>query len=328
MKYPTLEPSLSYERINDLGWTVTDNNSGNEQIVSTEELMFMQELDGYSDPYEIAPPNWSDKDIKVFLNFLKENSFIKSRINKVGFLQFAIPLIKIKRITMKTRVVCLILNCLLLVSFFPVFVAGCVLIFKNIDFLYTSYSYSVLTFGLLFGLIFGVVSHEAGHAVCGLSYGNSKVYEAGLIVGLFLGAYVEINSEKVKERRRRIQIAAGGIEMNLLVSGVSFIIFSFFPMLPMFFVGIGISNIVLASVNLILIASLDGSGIIDELLGTESLFFSNIEWILNRELRDAILFQGITGYIKIIACIISALFQIAYPALIILSISSFVGLFE
>lgn len=91
MKYPTLEPSLSYERINDLGWTVTDNNSGNEQIVSTEELMFMQELDGYSDPYEIAPPNWSDKDIKVFLNFLKENSFIKSRINKVGFLQIAYP---------------------------------------------------------------------------------------------------------------------------------------------------------------------------------------------------------------------------------------------
>lgn len=77
-----------------------------------------------------------------------------------------------------------------------------------------------------------------------------------------------------------------------------------------------------------LIVSLDGSGIIDELLGTESLFLSNFDWTLNRELRDEILSQGITGYIKIIACIISALFQIVYPALIILSISSFVGLFE
>lgn len=328
MKYPILEPSLSYEQINALGWIVTDNISGNEQIVSSEELMFMQELDGYSDPYEIAPESWSDKDIKFFLNFLKENRFIKSRIRKVGFLQFVIPLIKIKRINIKTKVVCLVLNCLLLVSFPPVFVAGCVLFSKNIDFLYTSYSYSVLTFGLLFGLIFGVVSHETGHAISGLSYGNSKVNEAGLIVGLFFGAYVEINSEKVKERRRRIQITAGGIEMNLLVSGISFILFYFFPMLYSFFAGIGIANIILACINLTLIVSLDGCGIIDELLGTESLFLSNFDWILNKELRYEILSQGLTGYVKIAACIISALFQIAYPALIILNISSFVGLFK
>lgn len=327
MKYPILEPSLSYERINALGWIVTDNISGHEQIVSTEELKFMQELDGDSDPYEIAPVEWSDKDISGFLNFLGENHFIKSRIRKVGFLQFAIPVVQIKS-TLKLRGICLILNCLLLVSFLPVFVAGCVLFSKNIDFLYTYYSYSVLIFGLLFGVIFGIVTHEAGHAICGLSYGKSKVYEAGLIVGLFFGAYVEINSEKVKERRRRIQITAGGVEMNLLLSGVSFIFFYFFPMLSTFFAGIGIANIFLAAVNLILIVSLDGSGIFDELLGTESLFLSNFDWMLNKEIRDEILSQGITGHAKIIACIISALFQIAYPALIILNISSFVGLFK
>lgn len=227
MKYPILEPSLSYERINALGWIVTDNISGNEQIVSTEELKFMQELDGYSDPYEIAPVEWSDKDISCFLNFLKENHFVKSRIRKVGFLQFAIPVVQIKA-TLKLRGICLILNCLLLVSFLPIFVVGCVLFSKNIDLLYTYYSYSVLIFGLLLGVIFGIVTHETGHAICGLSYGKSKVYEAGLIAGLFFGAYVEINSEKVKERIRRIQITAGGVEMNLLLSGVSFIFSTFF----------------------------------------------------------------------------------------------------
>lgn len=327
MKYPILEPSLTCEKINVLGWIVTDKMSGNEQIFSNEELMFMQKLDGYSNPYEIAPENWSNKDIKCFLNFLKENHFIKSRIRKVGFLQFAIPLVKIKA-TLKLRGICLILNCLLLVSFLPIFVVGCVLFSKSIDFLFTYYSYSVLIFGLLFGVILGIVAHEAGHALCGMSYGNCKVYEAGLIVGLFFGAYVEINSEKVKERRRRIQITAGGIEMNLLLSGVSFIFFYFFPMLSTFFAGIGIANIFLAAVNLILIVSLDGSGIFDELLGTESLFLSNFDWMLNREKRDEILSKGITGYVKIIACIISALFQTAYPALIILNISSLVGLFK
>lgn len=327
MKYPKLEPSLSYERINALGWIVTDNISGNEQIVSSEEMMFMQELDGYSDPYEIAPAEWSDKDIKIFLNFLKENHFIKGKIRKVGFLQFAIPVIKIKA-TLKLRGICLILNCLLLASFIPIFVVGCVLLSKSIDFFFTYYSYSVLIFGLSFGVIFGIVVHETGHAICGLSYGKSKVYEAGLIVGLFFGAYVEINCEKVKERRRRIQIIAGGIEMNLLLSGVSFIFFYFFPMLSTFFAGIGIANIFLAAINLILIVSLDGSGIFDELLGTESLFLSNFDWMLSREIRDEILSKGITGYVKIIACIISALFQIAYPALIILNISSLVVLFK
>lgn len=327
MKYPILEPSLTCEKINVLGWIVTNKMSGDEQIFSTEELMFMQKLDGYSDPYEIAPANWSNKDIKYFLNFLKENHFIKSRIRKVGFLQFAIPVIKIKA-TLKLRGACLILNSLLLVSFLPVFVAGCVLFSKNIDFLYTYYSYSVLIFGILFGVIFGIVAHEAGHAVCGLSYGNCKVYETGLIVGLFFGAYVEINSEKVKERRRKIQITAGGIETNLLISGISFILFYLFPMLSTFFAGIGIANVMLASINLLLIVSLDGAGIFDELLGTESLFLSNFYWVLNRDIRYEILSQGITGYVKIIACIISALIQIAYPALIILNISSLVGLFK
>lgn len=99
-------------------------------------------------------------------------------------------------------------------------------------------------------------------------------------------------------------------------------------MLSTFFAGIGIANIFLAAVNLILIVSLDGYGIFDELLGTESLFLSNFDWMLNKEIRDEILSQGITGHIKIIACIISAFFQIAYPALIILNISSFVGLFK
>lgn len=330
MRYPKLVDTLSYEQADSfgLGYIVKDKSSGIEQLVDRDQLAFMLTLDGNTDPYNNIPNCWSKNDVKSFLNTLKENSFVKCKIKKIGVLSFAIPLIKIKRITIKTRAVCLILNFILMVSFLPVCVAGCMLFAKNIDFLDTYYSYLYLMIGLGLGTIFGVVFHECGHAVCGLSYGNSKVYEAGLIVGLFFGAYVEVNSEKVKERRRRIQITASGIQVNLLISGIAFIVYSFFPQFSSLFAGMGIANIVLALVNIIAIFSLDGAGIVDELLGTESLFLSALIFLLDRDTRQMMLSQGITGYVKIAACAISFLFQIAYPALMILNFCSLAVLFK
>lgn len=330
MRYPKLVDTLLYEQADSfgLGYIVKDKSSGIEQLVDREQLAFMLTLDGNTDPYNNIPDCWSKKDVKLFLNTLKENSFVKCKIRKIGVLSFAIPLIKIKRITMKTRAVCLILNFILMVSFLPVCVAGCMLFVKNIDFLDTYFSYLYLMCGLWLGTSFAIVFHECGHAVSGLSYGNSKVYEAGLIVGLFFGAYVGINSEKVKERRRRIQITAGGIEVNLLISGIAFIVYSFFPQFSSLFAGIGIANIILAFVNIIAIFSLDGAGIVDELLGTESLFLSALIFLLDRDTRQIMLSQGIIGYLKITACAISSLFQLAYPALMILNFCSLAVLFK
>lgn len=330
MRYPKLVDTLSYEQADSfgLGYIVKDKSSGIEQLVDREQLAFMLTLDGNTDPYNNIPDCWSKNDVKSFLNTLKENSFVKCKIRKIGVLSFAIPLIKIKRITMKTRAICLILNFILMVSFLPVCVAGCMLFAKNIDFLDTYYSYLYLMIGLGLGTLFGLVFHECGHAVSGLSYGNSKVYEAGLIVGLFFGAYVEVNSEKVKERRRRIQITASGIQVNLLISGIAFIVYSFFPQFSSLFAGMGIANIVLALVNIIAIFSLDGAGIVDELLGTESLFLSALIFLLDRDTRQMMLSQGIIGYLKITACAISSLFQLAYPALMILNFCSLAVLFK
>lgn len=321
MKYPRLVYTLSYKKIDDFHFIVTDEVSGNEQTISGSERLFMKQLDGYTDPYKIAPENWTIEDIDVFLDFLKENHFTGSRIRKNGFLSFTLSLIKITP-TLKKRMACLILNCILLISFLPVFVTGCVLFVKNLSFVDTYFNYSYMAAGIVFGTLVGLIFHEIGHVICALSYGKSKVYEAGLVIGIFLGAYVAMNTERIKEKRRKIQIMAGGIEVNLLIAGLSFILYAFIPELSSFFAGAAWPNAILAAINSILIVSLDGCGIMDELMDSESVFFTALDFITNRDTREKMLCQGITGVVKIIAYVISSLFQIAYPALLIINIYS------
>lgn len=328
MKCPKMANTLIFKKIDGFNWLVKEQMSGNVQMLDSVEVKFMRTFDGNTNPYEMIPHGWSRNDVDEFLKFLKENYFIRrSRINKIGLLSVTISLFKIKP-TMKIRAVSLVLNCLLLFSFLPIFIIGCVLFVKNSDLIVEYYNYSHMIMGLLLGLIIGMVMHETGHAICGLSYGQAKVYEAGLILGLSFGAYVAINLSKVRERRRRIQVFAAGIEMNLLVAGVSFILLSVFPQLSLFFCGIGTDNVFMALINLLFISGLDGAAILDELLGTRSLFSDTLDLILDKEVREKLLTRGITGYAKIVSCVLCTLCQFSYPVLIILNILSVVVLFK
>lgn len=326
MKYPKLVESLSYKKINEFSWIITEKSSGNSELFDLDEFMFMSQLDGKSDPYKIAPNGWSNKDIELFLKFLQNNSYIDKKIKKSGLLSVSIRLFKIKA-TIKIRIICLILNCLLLLSFIPVFSIGCVLFIKNYHYIDNNYNYTYLFLGLVLGLILGIILHECGHAICGLSYGKAKVYEAGIIIGLKPCAYVAINTSNLKERRRKIQIIVGGIEMNLLISGISLILLYLLPKFSLFFYGIGIDNFLLASFNLLLIDGLDGAAILDELLGTYDLFSSSIDFITNKKMRENLLSQGVTGYAKLFALIIISLFQLSYPVLLLLNVFLWMELF-
>lgn len=328
MKCPKMANTLIFKKIDGFDWLVKEQMSGNVQMLDSVEVKFMRTFDGNTNPYEMIPHGWSRNDVEDFLKFLKENSFInKSRINKTGLLSVTISLFKIKP-TMKIRAVSLVLNCLLLVSFLPIFIIGCVLFAKNSDLIVEYYNYSYMIIGLFLGLVIGMIMHETGHAICGLSYGQAKVYEAGLILGLSFGAYVAINLSKVRERRRRIQVLAAGIEMNLLVAGVSFILLSAFPQLSLFFCGIGIDNVFMALINLLFISGLDGAAILDELLGTQSLFSVTYDLIFDKDTRKEMVSRGITGYAKIVSCVLCTLCQLSYPVLIILNILSMVVLFK
>ena len=80
-----------------------------------------------------------------------------------------------------------------------------------------------------------------------------------------------MNKNRIKNRMKRIQIIAAGIEMNLLLAAVCLIFAAEIEWLSGFFFGACIQNVFLALINLTFINGFDGMTIISELLGIEGL---------------------------------------------------------
>lgn len=327
MKYPQLVNTITFKKTDEGFYRATDHMYDFECTFDYEEAKFMSRLDGKTNPYDIIPEDWDNNDVEELLDFLKHIKFTqKSRVKIGGFLTLSISLFKIKA-TRNLRATSLILNWLLMVSFIPVFILGLYSFSQNLFLFDNNYNYSLMLVGNITGIILGTVLHEFGHAICALSYGKAKVFEAGVLVGLTPGAYVIIDHSRVTQKRRKIQIFAGGIEMNFLLSGISFLLLSVFPPASSFFYGIGGSNALIALVNLMLISGLDGCAIISELIGSDSLFVNAANLIFKRKTRRDMLSQGVNGYVKIASCAVAVLFQISYPILIAIEILSVRSLF-
>lgn len=321
MKYPYLNSWLLYKKEDEYTWCVKDYLNDNVYFFDIEEVHFMRQLNGKRNPYKINPA-WSKSEVRQFLDFLEEKELTRnSRAIRSSFLTFNISLIRIRR-NQKIRFISFILNAILLSSFLPVFAVGVYCFLNNI---YThDISYLPFYFGTIIGLIIGMVLHEAGHAISGLAYG-AKVFEAGLMIGIPIGAYVMLDERNVKSRLRRCQILASGVEMNFLLCGIGFIFSSLIPFTSDFFYGFAFDNLILGVINLLLINGLDGCSIMEELLGTRSLSLSAVDFVFNDKLRKKLLSQRTTGYVKIAASFVGAVCQLAYPLLLLLNIAEVIS---
>lgn len=318
MKYPKTIDTLLYKRIDKSTYHVKNGITGVVYEIGTDIVRFMNKLDGKTDPFMINTC-LSDFEIEEVLDFLWANeSVTKKKWKKIGFLTYGIPLFKVKT-TQKMRIVSKILNFLLMISFVPIFIVGLYAV-KDI------YSISMVDkndfsylLGLCVGTALGTILHEGAHASAGLGY-NAHLFTCGIMIGITPGAYVELDDEHIKSSLKKAQISAAGIEMNLLLCGISMICMCLFNSALSLLGGIAFSNLLLASVNLLpIIGGVDGSQIINKLIGGDDLILYSDILITDKSfLRHS--FSNVRGLAEICSCVLTVLSQISYPILIIANI--------
>lgn len=323
MKYPQLNSWLLYKRLDKNNYEVKNCRTGYFYEFEFDEIKFLNQLDGKTNPYSIDTP-MCELEVKHLLRFLKREKLIRySRVEK-SFLSLQISLFNIK-CTKTGRTFAFILNFLLMISFLPVFVLG-VSVLSNNETQLNFDGFGTIT-GSIFGILIGLVLHEIGHALAAAGY-NAHLFEAGLIIGLASGAYVALDYDKVKRTFRRVQILSAGVEMNLLLTGVSCILSILIYSLSAFFFAIAWVNFVLAVINMLCISGLDGCSIMEELIGTKSILFNAIDFVFDKDTRSNLMRQGdITGCVKIASSFIGAVCQLAYPLLIIINILGVISCF-
>ena len=170
--------------------------------------------------------------------------------------------------------------------------------------------------GLYVGIASGVIVHECGHAIAGLGY-NAHLFTCGIMIGITPGAFVELDDEHIKSSLKKAQISAAGIEMNLLLCGLSMVCMCFNSARSLLG-AIALSNLLLASVNLLPIIGVDGSQIINKLVGEDLILYSDILITDKSFLSHS--FSNVRGLAEICSCVLTLLSQISYPILIIANI--------
>lgn len=316
MKYPKTIDTLLYKRIDKSTYHVKNGITGVVYEIGTDIVRFMNKLDGKTDPFMINTC-LSDFEIEDALDFLWDNELItKKKLKKVGFLSYGIPLFKVKT-TQKMRIASRLLNFLLMIFFIPVFITGLYAVKdKDIYSLIDQSDFSYLN-GLCVGSALGVILHECAHASAGLGY-NAHLFTCGIMIGITPGAYVELDDEHIKSSLKKAQISGAGIEMNLLLCGISMICMCLFNSALSLLGGIAFSNLLLASVNLLPIIGVDGSQIINKLIGEDLILYSDILITDKSFLSHS--FSNVKGLAEICSCVLTLLSQISYPILIIANI--------
>ena len=318
MKYPKIIDTLLYKRIDKNTYHVKNGITDVVYEIGTDIVRFMNKLDGKTDPFMINTC-LSDFEIEEVLDFLWANELVtKKKWKKIGFLTYGIPLFKVKT-TQKMRLVSRILNFLLMISFVPIFIVGLYAV-KDI------YSISMVDkndfsylLGLCVGTALGTILHEGAHASAGLGY-NAHLFTFGLMIGRTPGAFAELYDEHLKSSLKKAQISAAGIEMNLLLCGLSMICMRLVNSALSLSGGIAFSNLLLAAVNLLPIigVDVDGSQIVNNLIGDDLILYSDILITDKSFLRHS--FSNVMGLAEIYSCALTVLSQISYLILIIANI--------
>ena len=314
MKYPKTIDTLLYKRLDESRYKVKNAETGEIFELGRAIVSFMNKLDGKTDPFMINTC-LSDFEIEEVLDFLWANELVtKKKLKKVGFLSYGIPFFKVKT-TQKMRIVSRLLNFLLMIFFVPVFIAGLYAV-KDIYSMVDKNDFSYLL-GLYVGIASGVIVHECGHAIAGLGY-NAHLFTCGIMIGITPGAFVELDDEHIKSSLKKAQISGAGIEMNLLLCGISMICMCLFNSALSLLGGIAFINLLLALVNLLPIIGVDGSQILNKLIGDDLILYSDLLITDKSFLGHS--FSNVRGLAEICSCVLTLLSQISYPILIIANI--------
>lgn len=321
--YPKISNCLTYKKRDDNSVEVVDYLLDEAYIMEVEEARFVKKLDGKTHPYKIKT-NLSQEEIDILIAELDDCGLLKESDVLVSCAEASMKTIWEPKWTIGLKLIAFLFNNILLVSWLPLLIMGIVLFTKN----FMTIEFDLMWPGYIIGIVFGIFLHEFGHAFAGVSYG-AKVFEMGILRMHYIipGAYVLMDEKNVKNRLKRVQIYAAGVETNLLLVGVFLILGSIFGSLGGMFMVAAIQNVFLAALNLTLIKGLDGFSIISELLGIEDLIEKATQVTFSRKKKQKLRESGLAGSVTIGACYMISAFQLALPLLLIMNILEVIACF-
>ena len=317
-----------WTRIRRIGQNTTEliNELTNDSFIADKGeayIKYITSLNEKESPYEI-PGDFTRKERSAILNELSEHLMLREdRWLDKSFGSFVYSLFIPKKHE-SNHPLFKIINKLLYLLFLPTLVCG-LLFFLNS---YTDLQ-GISIPGIVCGILLGSLLHETGHAISTLSYGG-KLYEAGVSIThiLLLGAYILSSDSDNLPLQKRIQVFAAGIEMNAILSGVSFFLVPVFPQLGDFFFCMAWVNLMLMLVNLIVISGNDGCKILSVIFGKGADIVDVAkEYISTDYKRKYLLAQGFTGKVTLASYYIIIILQIATPVLILASIVEVIAWF-
>ena len=179
---------------------------------------FARKLNGHRNPYSINM-GLSKAEINHTLKQLREHDLLRygRSLDAGAGAHYTLWFIKRNPLLMA---VARLWNCLLMLLLLPVFIIGVLFFIRDLPILNTD----CMWLGNILGIVIRALLHELGHAFAELTYG-ARVFKMGIMIdGLFPGAYVLMDSQRVQSKMKRIQIYAAGVESNALLAGVCLLI--------------------------------------------------------------------------------------------------------
>lgn len=301
---------LVFSRKNQYEYDVHDCLYDEDFTMGVTIAAFARKLNGHRNPYSINM-GLTKAEINHMLKQLREHDLLRygRSLDAGSGSHYTLWFIKRNPLLME---VARLWNCLLMLSWLPVFIFGVLFFIRDLPIINTE----CMWLGNILGIVFGALLHELGHAFAGLTYG-ARVFEIGIMINALLpGAYVLMDSQSVKSKMKRIQIYAAGVESNALFAGVCLLMACAIPYAGAFLLNATIGNIILALVNITFGGGLDGASILSELLGIENLVEDTKKVVLNRRIRRKLRSKGMPGYALIAVSVVVQILQITIPVII------------
>ena len=327
MRYPMLSNWLliqqngqhnSFEIINEL----TEETFSTTEYGDEAYIEFITSLDGKTDYRSIG--TYSPRVATAIINELHSFGLLRESRWLCRSLSFTAYSLIIPKHQSTNSILPRIINTLLCMLFLPVLIYGLVCLPSVINYLD-----EVSIAGIICGYVFGIILHEAGHAIATLSFGG-RVLEFGLQTTcvFFPGAYTMIKNDDTLSPYKKMQIDAAGIEFNLLIAGISFILAKRNVHIVDFLYCIGSINIVLGLLNLCNISGNDGSNMLSTLLGADGSIVDIAKTaVFEPGRRSFLLSYGSAGRITLCAYCLILFMQVATPALMIANILGVIAWF-
>lgn len=327
MSYPRYNRYLIFNRISHDKYNIKNFVTEDEWEMTALYAHFLKKLDGRTNPYDIYSDQIGEEEVDIILEWMEKEELL-DKVNRrieFGLGSISIPL-WIPRITRRHRIFGAIWNKILIFIWLPLFIMGVYMLCSN-DWKFVSTGHGILK-GYFMGIGLGMLLHELSHVFACIGYSSKNhFFEMGIMCRYFLlGAYAIIDYSEMKNRFKRAQIIAAGVECNIALCGLFLCCLKLGVIDSLALIVAAVLNLILAVFNMTLIEGLDGMGIFGEIFtGSDDFVERAKKLVRDKKGKKKLRRRGINGKATIAACYIIVIMQGVLPMMIIINIVSMIN---